>query len=818
MPNLYGFFLIIVIAVLGSTPAKGAKSEVEIANEKSAKVFRSKVQPLLNAHCYRCHNEETQEADLRLDNLSLNMVTGPAGETWHDVLNNLNLGEMPPEDEPELSERDRKTIVDWLSQEMRRAIEVRRSTGGNVVLRRLTRYEYNNTMRDLLGIDLDYAAELPPDSKSVDGFENNGTTLGMSPLQFEYYLQTARMALSKVIVSGAKPEVFHQISEETEKASKKTGPTSNRIDSSAKFVMQLDEFPREGEVRIRVRAHAEVPVGDGFPRMQVGIGLVSDVFSPEESLKQIFDVTAGSDDPQVYDFFGRIEDFPLPGKNPKFPGIKVKVRNIYKEPGTAVKVKPVKKDKKDKSKDEVSSEPPMPLTEPVIVIESVEFEGPYLKSWPPVAHRNILFDSLNSANELVYTEEVLHRFMQRAYRRPVASEEVDPLIRFFKQVRQSSPTFEHAIRETLAMVLISPDFLYLVEPKESSKKKQALTEHELASRLSYFLWSTMPDEQLFELANHGELSNPKVLEQQVQRMIADPKSWNFVQNFTSQWLNLSGLERIAINPEYYPDFDNRLKNDMRLETQHFFAHLLKQDLSCLNLLDSDFTLLNHRLAKHYGMSGPRTSEFELVKLQAANHRGGLLTQGSTLLINSTGEDSHPIKRGVWLLERVLDDPAPPPPPDVPSLDENEVDLTKLPVKQQLEIHREKSACNSCHRGIDPWGIPFENYDAVGLWRTEVLRVLNRKTEIKIPVETDSVLPSGDKISGLESLKEYLLENEKDRFSEAVVRKLMAYGLGRSVEFTDQATVNLLTKRFQQNDYRLKDLIVDIVQSEPFTIK
>ena len=301
-------------------------------------------------------------------------------------------------------------------------------------------------------------------------------------------------------------------------------------------------------------------------------------------------------------------------------------------------------------------------------------------------------------------------------------------------------------------------------------------------------------------------------------MIADPKSWNFVQNFTSQWLNLSGLERIAINPEYYPDFDNRLKNDMRLETQHFFAHLLKQDLSCLNLLDSDFTLLNHRLAKHYGMSGPRTSEFELVKLQAANHRGGLLTQGSTLLINSTGEDSHPIKRGVWLLERVLDDPAPPPPPDVPSLDENEVDLTKLPVKQQLEIHREKSACNSCHRGIDPWGIPFENYDAVGLWRTEVLRVLNRKTEIKIPVETDSVLPSGDKISGLESLKEYLLENEKDRFSEAVVRKLMAYGLGRSVEFTDQATVNLLTKRFQQNDYRLKDLIVDIVQSEPFTIK
>ena len=278
---------------------------------------------------------------------------------------------------------------------------------------------------------------------------------------------------------------------------------------------------------------------------------------------------------------------------------------------------------------------------------------------------------------------MVERFATRAFRRPVAVSETELFLSYYNRIRSNFPTLEEAIRETLAMVLVSPEFLYLLEPGRQSEKRRPLSDFEMASRLSYFLWSSMPDDPLFELARQRGLRDRDALETQVRQMIADPRSDRFVENFVDQWLNLSGLDRIAVNPEYFPDFDARLKLDMRRETQRFFAEIVRRDLSALNLIDSDFAMLNRPLAKHYGISGPRGNEFERVALGPDDHRGGLLTQGSILLSNSTGEDSHPIRRAVWLLKNLLDSPPPPPPPDVPELAQDESGIAAVSLKRTV---------------------------------------------------------------------------------------------------------------------------------------
>jgi hypothetical protein len=788
---------------------------VMAADPNADDVFKRDVQPILAKFCHRCHNAQKASADLKLHALNSDLVDGPDAETWHDILNKLNLGEMPPEKAPQPNEDQRLTIVKWLTGELKRAAAMKRSTGGHVVLRRLTRYEYANTMRDLLGVDLDYASDLPPEPASADGFRNNGSALGMSPLQLEYYLKAARMGLAKAIVTGEKPPVYthHADKSVAQGGRRKNLPVSNRLGSGGLFLARLDEFPRDGEFLIRVTAGARVPEGMAYPRLSVAIGVRADVLAPKMSAGEV-DVDAPIDAPRVYEFRGRIEDFPLPGKNPKYPGMMITLTHVGKAPPAPKRVKGKKKEK--------PVIPPEDPTKPLIVIQSVEFEGPLFDAWPPSTHTRILFPSNPSEDEATYARRVLQRFMDRAFRRPVDKTEVEQMMPLYASIRPQAASFEAAIRDVLAMVLISPDFLYLLEPRDelnAGTKKQSLSDHQLAARLSYFLWSTMPDEQLFQLAASGKLHNPRVLEKQVRAMIDDGRSWNFVEHFTNQWLDLSGLDRVAVNPEFYPLFDDRLKPAMRLETQHFFAEILRHDLSALNLIDSDFTMLNRPLANHYGIKGPRGSTFERVALKPEDHRGGLLTQGSILLANSTGEESHPIRRAVWLLDRLLADPPPPPPPDVPELKTDQPDFAVLPLKKQLEIHRTKASCKSCHLGIDPWGVPLENFDAVGLWRTEVSKPgVKKRRKVTTTVDSTSILPGGHEISGVDALKRHLLNHDRQRFSRALVTKLMAYGLGRSLEFSDIDTIDRLAKQFNENEFRLSDLIVAIVQSDEFQDK
>jgi hypothetical protein len=430
---------------------------------------------------------------------------------------------------------------------------------------------------------------------------------------------------------------------------------------------------------------------------------------------------------------------------------------------------------------------------------------------------------ISSANqdkgELVYAEEVLTHFMRRAYRRPIEKSESKTMLQFFSRIRPTTESFEEALRETLAMVLVSPEFLYLIEP-EDGKGKTPLTDFELASRLSYFLWSTMPDEQLFDAAETGGLRKPPLLAAEIDRMLEDPKSWQFVEQFSDQWLDLAAVDRVAVNPEYYGNWDDAVKPSMKGETRHFFAEILRNDLSALNFLDSDFTMLNEPLARHYGIkNGPRGGAFESVSLDPKTQRGGLLTQASVLLGNSTGEDSHPILRAVWIRDRLLDDPPADPPPNVPALDSEDPNFAQLPVRKQLELHRQDPACNDCHRGIDPWGIALEQFDAIGLWRDEILRKAPKgKGFVSAPVEAASELPDGHSLEGVESLKAYLMDQRKDQFARALVAKLTSYALGRSPELSDEDAIDAMTAQFAADGYRLRPLIHDIVESELFQTK
>lgn len=767
--------------------------------------FPSQVLPILKEHCFKCHGEKKQKGKLRLDTLSPDLLKSRiAAETWHDVRDALNLGEMPPEEEPELSREKRQILVGWVNQEIDALIEAKKSTGGRVVLRRLNRSEYQNTMRDLLGIEHNYVKDFPPESLSEDGFRNDGSTLQISDLQMEYYLKAAREGLRKAIVLGPRPKVIRQ---EFTKTVKDKNRGSNILDKDQQFIVKLMEYPEEGEVIIRTTVRAKHAENRGYPQLRAAIGYRADVQAPRAFIKS---QDVASEDWQEFQFRSRIENFPLPSKTQsKFPGLLVWLDNSYAEG----RDKPLKARGNGKKQKQTKG----PLTYPQIEVQSMEFIGPVFEQWPPRHHTALLAPRKSGENEAAHVSKLLTRFMSRAFRRPVDKSETLPYLKFYQSIRPTLTSFEEAMQETFAMILISPDFLYLVEP--SSETKRPLNDWEMASRLSYFLWSTMPDTQLFKLAREKKLRDPKVLQSEIERMISDERSWQFIEQFADQWLDLGAVQRVAINPNYYPKFDDALKTSMRQESLHFFKEIFQKDLSALNFLDSEFTMLNEPLAKHYGLTGPRGSSFERVALNPKDHRGGVLTHGSILLGNSTGEDSHPVKRAVWIRERLLDDPPSDPPPNVPNLDSTNPDFANLSVRDQLAAHREEPSCKDCHRGIDPWGIPMESYGGDGLWRDKILRKKTKgKGMNKLPVETETILPDGHEIGSIVDLKSYLLKNKKDQFAKAFTSKLLTYALGRRLEITDEKAVEDLTGKFIANNFRIKPLIQLVVASETFQTK
>ncbi len=441
-----------------------------------------------------------------------------------------------------------------------------------------------------------------------------------------------------------------------------------------------------------------------------------------------------------------------------------------------------------------------------VLIKSIEFEGPYYETWPPKSHTDIFITSKNKENQELYTREIITRFVAKAFRRTPTTSEIEKLITFWKENKKDYSTFEEGIKELLVIILCSRDFLYLAEPINDNK---SLTEFQLASRLSYFLWDSMPDARLSQLAHTGNLK--KNLATEAQRMVQDPKAFNFSKAFTYQWLDMRRLENIGININMYPQYTRFIKEDMANETHYFFHEVLSKNLSLMNFIDSDFVLVNQNLAHFYGIPNVFGSEFRKVAVPRSVNRGGLLSQGSFLTGHSSGNDSHPIKRGVWLIRKILDNPPPEPPPNVPMLDESNPDFAKLTNKQQLEKHRNHEACNDCHAKIDPWGVAFEGYDAVGLQRSKIIT----KGGI-MPGDMKSTLPSGTNIDGIRGLKAFMLEHERENITRSVVKHILSYALGRSLNFTDETQIQAIMLKAKNEEYKIQAVIEGIVTSSLFT--
>ncbi len=778
-------------------------------------VFKKDVLPVLRKNCFGCHGPEKQKGEIRFDQLDPDLVKGKSTETWHDALNMLNLGKMPPEDEPQLSSEERRKLVGWLTKELRKAAKAHRNTGGGVVMRRLNRAEYRYSMTDLLGLDMDYSEEFPADAISTDGFRNNGASLGVSALQIENYLKVARKALDFVLVEGEQRERTTTKIERNKGGIKGpgsrrfTGYSSDRLGRVNFWHGSFKDLPRTDAFTIRIRAYSDRKPGQPSPILFARYGY----FVQGLTLNIMGDagkVAISSTTPKYFEISGRPEFFPLPEPHvpvQKLNGV-ITLQNalIDGKPATKAVNKVIEEERNGKIRKRKIQEYPEDPDFPRIIIDSVEFVRHDYPSWPPPLHRRIVpeGEDLRTAESV---RRVLNNFLRRAWRRPASEVELNQWTAHFTKIQKQGSSEIFALKETLAAALASANFIYLSEP-HLAKQPRALSSHELASRLSYFLWSSLPDEELSDLADSGRLLESSVLHKQFSRMFNDEKSDRFAEQFCTQWLDLEGVDRVAINPQYYKNFDNRLKPDMVGETLAFFKEILRSNSSALQFLDADFTMLNATLAKHYGLSGPKSQRFERVSLKGANRPGGLLGHASTHLAGSDGADSHPIKRAVWIREHLLHDPPNPPPPDVPDLGTSVPNFEKLSIREQLALHRQKEACADCHRSIDPWGIALEGYGATGLLRAKTAR-------LKKPVSTETILPGNHKVSGLADLQKFLLNERREQFARALVSKLLTYALGRSLELEDEPLIDELSANFAENNYRLPDLMKNIVTSRTF---
>ncbi len=811
--------------------------------------FKSKVEPFFKAHCIDCHGPEKSKGKITLHSLDGDLSAGQEMERWETILEMLESGEMPPEDEKQPSKADRAAVVAWIESGLRDYVKKESKIATATTTRRLTNFEYQNTMRDLLGFELELAENLPADPAKPYHFNNTAKFMLIGPDQLIRYKESARRAMASAIVDPAKPRVHQTSAKWDANRTGKAGLTEAEIGvyqgaGVGSRTVKLKSWPATGEFRIRIKAAGKLPPGfEEVPlRLVMGTELRSDagtgVYHPVGTAY----LTIKSDGLQGYEFRGRIENIPVqPGRPTKRgmqpAGITITAQNIFDNG----ELNDHRKSGFDAS---------WSLEAPRVVLTSLEFEAPVIDVWPPEHHTRILFQSpLRKTNAGQYAYEVIERFMERAFRRPVARDEVDHFYAIYKIYNAEFDTLEQSMRETLAMVLISPQFLYHTVIRDSAATKQ----YELASRLSYFLWGSMPDQELFDLAAKGKLADPAVIETQTRRLLADKRSADFVENFTTQWLSIAKMKTVNINRDLFPrflytvhigerrgqevSFRPTIRDDMEEETVGFMGELIKRNASVMNIVDSDFAYLNERLAVHYGVEGVKGLGFRPVPIKPEHRLGGLFTHGSVLIGNSTGSAPHPIYRAVWLREAILGDEVKPPPAEVPALSDSAGESAdeSSSIKDLLALHRTKESCADCHVRLDPWGIPFERYSAIGKYQPFVpkdgarVRGFNHKTHktlegykkylktlFKVEVDATSRVPHGPKVDGMEKLKTYLLKDRKDEISQNVIRRLMTYGIARELTYRDRFEVERLLKLAKKNDYKLKDMIVSICQSGTFT--
>jgi mono/diheme cytochrome c family protein len=823
-------------SVGAAEPARG-RSDVVSGPEG----FKADVAPFFKAYCVDCHGPDKNKGGITVHSLHGDLSKGQELDKWEAVLDMLEFGEMPPADQPQPTDAQTQAVIRWIETGMRDYVEQASQAEPEPTTRRLTNVEYQNTLGELLGFEFDVIDDLPEDPEKLYHFNNTADLMRIGPEQLDRYLEIARSAMRSAIVDPQKPEVFKMrrawssAGVDRGMGQDEVGVWGNRRNTAANGI-SFTGFPETGEFRIRMQASAILP--EGYDEAPLNLDLGTEPGRTQTPYKTVATVrlTNSPDDPKVYEFTGRIENHPSAparqGKNgPLVEKLALRPRLVFDD-GTL--------------NDGYGNTRQLEL--PRAVINWIEIEAPVTDTWPPKHHTDILFDSpLRETDEDAYVREVLSRFMSRAYRRPATVDEVARFAQVYRLVRPSVDRFEQAMRETLAMVLISPQFLYHTESDPATDAHYAM-----ASRLSYFLWASMPDAQLLDLAAQRKLDDPAVIERQVLRMLADERADGFIENFTLQWLSIEKMRTVPINKDLYPRFlylvDRgetagtevpylpTVRDYMMRETVGFVGELIRNNRGALNIVDSDFAVLNERLAAHYGVEGVKGTAMRVVPIKPEHHLGGLLTHGSVLIGNGTGTAPHPIYRAVWLREAILGDEVAPPPSEVPALSDSAGESLEkaLSIADLLAKHRTVESCNDCHFRLDPWGIPFEDYNAIGRYQPKVpkdgTRVsrFNAKTHGDLDgyqdyldsintVEVDATarVPHGPEVDGMRELKDYLLDERGDDIAENVIRRLLTYAVGRELTYRDRFAVQALFEQAEKNDFKMRDIIVSICLSDVF---
>ncbi len=752
------------------------------------------VRRFFEAHCLDCHGKESAKGGFRLDTLGDDFSAADTARRWTKAFDRLEIGEMPPKKRQRPPHQDRQQVLAWIAGRLGDAEERRdRPAVGTVALRRLTRLQYENTVRELLAVETELKERLPEDTRRL-GFDNVGEALQLSSSQLEAYLEAADDALDDAFVRGPQPTTVKRRKVGMEALGKENEAAALDLEDAAVLFSRnrimplsvLDSNTRaEGRYRIRVSVYA-------FQSQGKPVEFEAKMLRYDGSPTLIGFFDAPPETPAIVEFECRLDPRAyIECKAVHFPTTPAaKSLAEYRGPGLAV--------------------------------QWIEVEGP-LGEWPPASHR-LLFGDLPlrpaknpgqrlpvaSSNPTSDAERLLRPFLRRAYRRAVTPDELRPFLELVRQQLAAGQEFEGAMRAAYKAILCSPDFLFFQD------KRGARDPYALAARLSYFLWNTTPDEELLTLAGEGTLSRPPVLRAQVERLLNHPKARGFIENFLAQWLELRLMDATTPDRKLYPEFDLALRESMKAETELFFAELIRRDLSMANVIDSDFSFLNERLARHYGINGVTGSTLRLVKLPPESHRGGVMTQASVLKVTANGTTTSPVYRGVWVLRNILGRPPDPPPPSAGAI-EPDIRGAKT-IREQLGKHRQDASCASCHVKIDPPGFALENFDVIGGWRTNYRIITGEKSTLKRDgpkVEADSVLPDGRAFKDIDELKKLLL-GDTNQVARCLTEKLLVYATGRAPRFSDRAVVEDIVARIQTRGYGLRSLIHEVVQSRTFT--
>jgi hypothetical protein len=833
-----------VVGAVFSAPRVAARPLQQAATDVPPSI--SSQRALLDRYCVTCHNEKLKTAGLALDALDV-ANPGVDAPAWESVVRKLRGGAMPPVGRPRPDKATSDGFVAWLEAELDRAAAARPNPGRTEAFHRLNRAEYRNAVGDVLGVDVDVAALLPPDDASY-GFDNIAGVLRFSPTLMDRYLAAAKK-ISPIAI-GRPPSVpnseLFRLSDDL--------PQDDRIEdlpfgTRGGTLIQYN-FPADGEYVVRVRL-----------ARQLGM---NDINIPNYALPQELEVSLDGEPLKVFTLPATVPapsrrrmpaQSSSPGAPESAPAAAASDNAQQQAPPAAPLVPAARRDRNELDVDwEVrfsakagtrdlavtfinrTSALLETLIEPYLYpyaagsrnlasrkgayLRSVEVMGPFNAAGTAdtASRRRIFVCRPTSVSELRCAKTILSTLARRAYRRPVADADLQGLLSSYAEGRAEGG-FEAGIELAIRRLLVSPEFLFrtqAVPPRVAPDTNYRIPDLELASRLSFFLWSSVPDEELLDVAARGRLRDPAVLERQVRRLLADPRSQALVENFVGQWLQLRNIRALGPDPFKDPDFDESLRQALRGETELFFESIMREDRSVVELLSANYTFLNERLAKHYGIPHVYGSHFRRVTLPEGSVRGGLLGQGSILAVTSHANRTSPPVRGKWILENILGTPPPAPPPNVPVLEEKKDAGQALTMRERIAEHRTNPTCASCHVIMDPLGLALENFDHAGRWRT-VEEGFDSRLASFTPIDSAGALPDGTTFDGPLELRAVLV-SRADTFVHTLTEKLLTYALGRGLESYDMPAVRAITREMAGQDYRFTSLVLGIVKSLPFQMR